>query len=583
MFRLLKYLNKKEWGLILAALALIVLQVALDLSLPDYMEEITHLVETEGSTMAEIRHAGRGMLFAALGSLLSAVLTVLFAARAAALFAATLREQLFNRIEQFSGTELDRFTTPSLINRTTGDVLQVQLAFVLGLEVLIKAPIKAIWAICKISAGDFHWSAITALGVVMFLLITVVLIAVSMPKFRKMQALADDLNRITRENISGIRDIRAGGGEHHEEERFEAANVKLTDTHLFTAHAMSFLSPAMQLVNNLLTLGCYWVGMLLINAAPAGERLGLFSDTVAFLSYMMQIFSAFLLFATVSTLLPRAIVSAKRILEVLNTPVSLTQGKVTKGLEQGGGLEFRHVSFRYAGAEHDAVSDLTFSAKKGQTVGLIGTTGCGKSTVVQLAVRLYDAGAGEVLVDGVNVKDYSRKTLYEKIALVDQAPFLFRGTVRQNIAFGHCGDEEIDEDKLQALMLDCDAPSFAEDLPAGFDTEVVEGGANLSEGQLHRIALARALCSDPEILILDDMFSAFDRHTGAQLRATLQERRGDMTVLIAAQRVATVRGADLIVVLEQGRVVGKGTHAELMESCALYRTLAIAQGEEGTK
>ncbi len=583
MLRLLKYLNKKEWVLLVAALALVVLQVALDLSLPDYMEEITHLVETKGSTEAQIRHAGRGMLFTALGSLLSAVLTVLLAARAASLFAATLRERLFDHIEQFSGVELDRFTTPSLVNRTTGDVLQVQLAFVLAIEVLVKAPIKAVWAIVKISAGDFHWSVITGIGVLLFVLITVLLIAVSIPKFRKMQLLADDLNRITRENITGIRDIRAAGAEKHEEKRFEAANVELTGTHLFTAHTMSLLSPALQLVNNMLTLGCYWVGVLLINASPALERVGLFSDTVVFLSYMMQIFSAFVLLASVSTLLPRAAVSAKRIAAVLDTPITLTQGKVTQGKGEAQMLEFRSVTFKYPNTAQNAIDSLSFVAKKGQTVALIGATGCGKSTVVHLASRLYDAARGQILLDGVDIKDYDREALHTKIGLVEQEPFLFSGTVRKNIAFGDNGAEEIDTEKLISLLLDSGAEHFESDLPAGFDTEVVEGGANLSEGQLHRIALARALCSDPELLILDDVFSAFDRHTGAQMRAALRMRRKDMTVLIAAQRVATVREADQIIVLDQGRAVGVGTHAQLMESCALYRALAIAQGEEVAK
>ncbi len=580
MLRLLKYLTKKEWALVLLALALVVLQVALDLSLPDYMEEITHLVETEGSTMDEIAHAGRGMLFAALGSLCSAILTVLLAAKAAALFAATLREQLFTRVEQFSGEELDRFTVPSLINRTTGDVLQVQLAFVLGVEVLVKAPLKAIWAIVKIAHGDLLWSEITAIGVLLFVAITVLLIALSLPKFRKMQQLSDELNRITRESVAGIHDIRAGGGEHLEEERFESANVKLTDTHLFTAHTMSLLSPAMQLVSNLLTLGCYWVGVLLINAAAAYARLDLFSDTVAFLSYMMQIFSAFLSLAVVVSQLPRASVSGKRIGEVLRAPVLLREGSVSEGTAPSGTLEFKLVSFRYAADARDVIHNLSFSVKQGQTVSIIGASGSGKSTLTKLIGRLYDVSAGEILVDGVNVKDYRRGVLFAKIGIVEQAPFLFRGTVRQNIAFGNGGAREIEEARLAEVLADCGADTLEKELPHGLDFEIVEGGENLSQGERLRVALARALCSSPEILILDDVFADFDRRTVAQVRNTLRTRHKDLTVLLTAQRVSTVRDSDQIIVLENGCVLDMGTHDALMARCAYYRALASAQGEE---
>ncbi len=581
MLRLLKYLNKKEWGLTIAALALVVLQVALDLSLPDYMGEITELVETPDSSMHAVLHAGRAMLLAALGSLVCAVLTVLLAARAGAMFAADLRERIFSQVEAFSGEEISHFTTPSLITRTTGDVLQVQLAFVLGLEVLVKAPIKAIWAIVKIYSGDFRWSAVTALGVAVFSLITVLLIVACVPKFRQMQQYSDDLNRITRENIAGIHAIRAAGAEKHEEERFEQVNEKLTGTHLFTAHAMSTLSPAMQLVNNLLTVGCYWVGVLLMNAAPVADRLGLFSDTVSFLSYTMQIFTAFVLFATVSTILPRAAVSAKRVREVLECPISLREGSVQHADAQSRGrVEFRDVSFSYPCDARQVLSTLSFAAEQGQTVALIGATGCGKSVAMQLVQRLYDVTQGEVLVDGVNVKDYRTQALHGKIGYVAQEPFLFRGTVRENVAFGNGGSQYMTDEALAALFADIGAAGFVDSLPKGWDSEVVEGGANLSEGQLHRIALARALCSNPEILILDDFFSAFDRLTGAALRRALRENRKNLTVLIAAQRVETVKHADKIVVLAEGNAVGSGTHEELLLHCAPYRALARAQGEE---
>ena len=580
MLRLLKYLNKKEWGLTIAALALVVLQVALDLSLPDYMEEITELVETEGSTMHEILHAGRSMLLAALGSLCCAVLTVLLAARAGALFAAELRERVFSKVEGLSGEEISRITAASLITRTTGDVQQLQLAFVLGIEVLVKAPIKAIWAIVKVCNGDLHWGALTALGTVIFSLITALLILLCLPKFRRMQRHSDDLNRITRENIAGIHAIRAQAAEKHEEHRFEHVNEKLTKTHLFTAQAMSTLSPAMQLVNNLLTVACYWVGVMLINAAPAADRLGLFSGTVSTVSYAMQIFTAFVLFATVSTALPRAAVSAKRVREVLEAPVALREGSVCHSdAESVGCVELRDVSFSHSDGRV-ALHSLSLSAKKGETVALIGATGCGKSVALQLVERLFDATGGEVLVDGVNVKDYCTSALHSKLGYVDQEPFLFRGTVRENVAFGNGGATYISDEALTALFAEIDAPHFADTLPGGWDSAVDEGGTNLSEGQLHRIALARALCSDPEILVLDDFFSAFDRLEGARLRRALRENRKDLTVLIAAQRVATVKRADRIIVLVDGNVVGSGTHEELLVQCEPYRALAAAQSEE---
>ena len=580
MLRLLKYLNKRAWALTVLALALVVLQVALDLSLPDYMEEITELVESEGSTMHEILHAGRSMLLAALGSLCSAVLTVLLAARAGALLAATLRERVFAKVESFSGEEISRFTAASLITRTTGDVQQLQLAFVLGLEVLIKAPVKAIWAIIKICNGDLRWGVITAIGTVTFSLITVLLITLCLPHFRRMQRCSDDLNRITRENVTGIHAIRAQAAEKHEEHRFEHVNEALTKTHLFTAQGMSLLSPAMQLVNNLLTVACYWVGVMLINAAPVAERLGLFSNTVSTVSYAMQIFTAFVLFATVSTALPRAAVSAKRVREVLNTPVALKEGSVCRSdVENIGCVELRDVSFSYP-EDRAALHALSLCAKKGETVALIGATGCGKSVAMQLVVRLFDATKGEVLVDGVNVREYCAEALYSKIGYVDQEPFLFRGTVRENVAFGNGGAKYISDEALSALFAEIGAPDFENTLPHGWDSAVDEGGTNLSEGQLHRIALARALCSDPEILVLDDFFSAFDRLEGAHLRKTLRESRQDLTVLIAAQRVATVKRADQIIVLAQGDVVGRGTHEELLAQCEAYRILAVAQSEE---
>ena len=583
MVRLLKYMKKREWVLAILALVLIVLQVSLDLALPDYMEEITELVETPGSEMSEILHVGGMMLLAALGSLACAVLTVLLASNAASTFCATLRERIFDRVEAFSGAEFQRFTTPTLINRTTSDVLQVQMSLVLVLEVMVKAPIKMVWAIGKISAGSLQWTWIAVIGGGVLLALTALCIGVCYPKFRRMQQYADDVNRITRDNLQGLHPIRASGGEVFEEHRFEEANSRLTGTHLFTAHTMSVLSPAMQLSSNLLTIVIYLVGALLINAAAVSARVVIFSETVAFVSYMMQILSAFLLFATATTLLPRAMVSAKRINEVLDFPLTVTEGNVTKSpAEKSGELSFSHVTFRYPDAHEDVLRDVSFSAKRGEDVAIIGAIHSGKSAVTHLLLRDYDPDMGAVYMSGVDLRDYNEDTLHKKIAYVGHEPFLFDATVRENIAFGDSGAMVISDDKLEKLIRIACAQDMMRELPDGVDTHVMEGGVNLSAGEAQRIAIMRALCKEPELLILDDAFSAFDMPAVQALQASLNEHCADLTILIVARRVSTVRNADKIVVLEKGTVVGTGTHGELLGECDAYRRIADAQRLEVT-
>ena len=578
MLKLLKYMKRREWVLTLVALCLILVQVALDLALPDYMEEITELVETNGSEMSEILETGAKMLLAALGSLASAVLTVLCASRAAEIFCATLRSRMFDRVQSFSGAEFDRFTTPSLINRTTGDVLQLQMAFVLVLEVMVKAPLKVVFAVVKISAGSLHWSLIAALGGGALLLLTVVCVAICYPKFRRMQRYADDLNRITRDNLQGLHAIRASGGEHFEENRFEKANVRLTETHLFTAQTMSLLSPAMQLTGNLLTVAIYFVGVLAINAAAVGARVVLFSETVAFVTYMVQILSAFLLFATASTLLPRAIVSAGRINEVLDTVPAVREGNVTESPEgMRGELSFSHVSFRYSDAHVDTLHDVSFTAHCGERVAIIGAIHSGKSAAVHLLMRHYDPAAGHIDVDGVDISAYSEDALHQKIAYVGHEPFLFNATVRENIAFGNGGAREISDERLAELVRIACAEEMMKELAKGADTHVLEGGVNLSAGEAQRIAIMRALCKNPEILILDDAFSAFDMPAVQALQRSLVENCKGLTMIMIARRVSTVRNAQKIIVLEDGAVVGEGTHETLLRECATYRRIADAQ------
>lgn len=583
MLRLLKYMKKREWVLVFLALALIVLQVSLDLELPVYMEEITELVETQGSEMSEILHVGGKMLLAALGSLLCAALTVWLASNAASTFSATLRERIFDRVEAFSGAEFDRFTTPTLINRTTSDVLQVQTSLVLVLEVMIKAPLLVIWAIVKISAGSLQWGWIAAIGGGIFLALTAFCIGVCYPKFHRMQQYADDVNRITRDNLQGLHSIRASGGESFEERRFEAANGRLTDTHLFTAHTMSVLAPTMQLSSNLLTIAIYFVAALLINAAAVSARVEIFSETVAFVSYMIQILSAFLLFATATTLLPRAMVSAKRINEILEAPLSVKEGSVTTSpAEHTGELIFSHVTFRYPDAHEDVLRDVTFSAARGEDVAIIGAINSGKSAITHLLLRHYDPTGGAISMSGVDLRDYSEDTLHNKIAYVGHEPFLFDATVRENIAFGDGGKRVISDEKLERLVHIACAEEMMRELPNGADTHVMEGGMNLSAGEAQRIAIMRALCKDPEILILDDVFSAFDMSAAQALQRSINVYCADLTILIVARRVSTVRNADKILVLENGTVVGMGTHDELLSQCDVYRRIADAQRLEVT-
>ncbi len=578
MLRLLKYLNKREWILLLLALALIVLQVALDLALPDYMEEITELVETPGSAMSEILSTGGKMLMSALGGLLSAVLTVWLASRVAATFCGTLRERLFDRVESFSGEEFDRFTLPSLINRTTNDVWQVQLSLVLLLEVVIKAPIKIVWAIAKISVGDLSWALVTMAGTSLLVVMTVECIALCYPKFRRMQTLSDDLNRITRDNLQGLHAIRAGGGERFEEHRFEEANERLTHTHLYTARVMSLLSPAMQLTSNIVTIVIYFVGALLINASAATARLTVFSESVSFLSYMMQILSAFLLFATATTLLPRAVVSAKRIREVLDTEPGVKEGSVTKSPDGVvGELRVSHVTFRYPDAHEDTLRDVSFEAARGEHVAIIGGIHSGKSAAVHLIMRHYDPAKGNITVDGVDLRDYYEDALHQKIGYVGHDPFLFAGSVRENIAFGNGGARELSDERLAELVRIACAEDMMHELPDGAKTHVVEGGVNLSAGEAQRIAVMRALCKEPEILILDDAFSAFDLTSVRALQTSIAAYRPDLTTVTIARRVTTVLHADRIVVLEGGAVVGCGTHDTLLASCEAYRRIADAQ------
>jgi ATP-binding cassette subfamily B protein len=576
MFRIFKNLRRKDLLYILISVIFIASQVWLDLKMPDYMTEITTLVETPGSQMKDVMSAGGKMLACAFGSLVSAVCVSVLVARIATDFGCDLRGKLYHKVLSFSKAEIGKFSTASLITRTTNDVMQVQMLIIMGMQALIKAPLMGTWAIIKISDKSREWMLSTAAAVVALLVVVIVCICLMIPKFRKVQKLTDDLNRVTRENLTGISVIRAYNAEKYQEDKFDEANTALTDAHLYTGRVSAFVMPTIQLIMSGLSLAIYWIGAALINNAGMAERLGLFSDMIVFSQYAMQVVMAFMLLVMLFVMLPRAAVSSKRILEVLDTPISIKDGK--KGTGDGaikGEVEFKNVSFRYPDAEGDVIENISFKAQRGETVAFIGATGSGKSTLVDLIPRFYDVTAGEVLVDGVNVKDYTLKALRNKIGYASQKATLFSGTVRSNVVFGDSG-HDMDQNFVDSIYT-AQATDFVEKLDRGYDGTIAQGGGNLSGGQKQRLSIARAICRRPEILIFDDSFSALDYKTDRLLRHELNRDCAKITKLIVAQRIGTIRDADKIIVLDEGKMVGCGTHKELMENCEVYRQIAYSQ------
>ena len=577
MLKLLRKFTPKEWALSAVAFVLILIQVWLTLTMPDYMSEITMLVQTEGSAMSDILAAGGMMLLCALGTLLASVATAVCAARISSNFSANLRDDLFDKVQSFSMEEIGRFSTASLITRSTNDVMQVQMLIVMGLEVLLRAPVMAVWAIGKIAGRNWQWTTTTAIAVVVLLCVVGTCILFAMPKFKKMQVLTDNLNRVTRENLTGLQVIRAYNAEGYQEAKFEKANDDLKRTQLFANRVMCFLTPGIQLVMSGLTLAVYWIGAFLIQEAAMGDKLTLFSEMIVFSQYAMQVVMSFMMLVMIFILLPRASVAAKRINEVLDTEPAIEDGDGNIREQGSGEIEFRHVSFRYPDAEHPVLENITFTAHKGETVAFIGATGCGKSTVINLIPRFYDATEGEVLVDGVNVKEYRQKQLRDKIGYVSQKATLFSGTIASNVAFGDNGREEFTGEDVKDAVRTAQAEEFVSRLEGTYDGYVAQGGGNLSGGQRQRISIARAICRKPEILIFDDSFSALDYKTDRILRGALDKECKDVTRLIVAQRIGTIRDADKIIVLEDGKIAGMGTHEELMEQCEVYRQIAYSQ------
>lgn len=581
MLRILKHLRWKEWLLVAACVVLIVGQVQLDLALPDYMSEITRLVQTEGSQMSDILLAGGKMLLCALGSMLLTVCTTFFTAQIASRFSARLRGEMYRKVVGFSNEEINRFSTASLITRTTNDISQLQMFFSFGMQSLIKAPIMAFIAVGKISTKSWEWSLLTG-GVIAFVCVLLVFIMLyAVPRMKKMQALTDNLNRITRENLTGLQVVRAYNAENYQEGKFAKANEEMTRNSQQANIAMSVMNPGMNLAMNGLTLGIYWIGAALISAiavtSPAAmmERIGLFSDMVVFMQYAMQVIMAFLMLVMIFVMLPRVTVSAGRVNEVLDTKARIVDGKETQGKPgMKGEIEFRDVSFRYPDADGDTIHHISFTAHHGQTVALIGATGCGKSSIINLIPRLYDATSGQVLVDGVDVRDYTQDALRSKIGFVPQKAFLFAGTVSSNVGYG---EDNASGAAIRKAVAIAQAAEFVESPEVGYSGTVAQGGSNFSGGQKQRLSIARAVARDPEILVFDDSFSALDYKTDRALRQALRQQTGGTTNIIVAQRIGTIRDADCILVIEDGAIVGKGTHRELMESCKVYQEIAYSQ------
>ena len=615
MLRIMKYLSKAEIGQMLIALVTIVGQVYFDLKLPDYMSDITTLVETPGSHMKDIWIAGGKMLLISLGSAACAIITGYIAARVAASFTQRLRSLEFRKVESFGPAEMSKFSTASLITRSTNDVTQVQMFITMGLQLIVKSPIMAVWAVCKIAGEGFEWTLATGIAVVILLAAIVIMMAMVMPKFKAMQALTDNINLVARENLTGLRVVRAYNAEDYQEAKFTKANKDLTDTQLFTNRVMAFMMPLMNTIMNGLMLAVYWIGAYLIDAAGLKDKLTVFSNMVVFSNYSVQVIMSFLLMSMVFVLWPRADVSAQRIMEVLDTEPIVGNGTKTAAdvakTGQRGTVEFRNVGFTYPDSREAMLEGISFTATQGQTVAFIGSTGSGKSSLINLVPRFYDVSEGQVLVDGVDVRDYDLKTLRDKIGYVPQQSVLFKGTVASNVSYGdQPGDpaevEMTDSStasgrKREAALLSADkatqdaglsaermervkaaadvaqASEFVARMDGGYAAAIAQGGSNVSGGQKQRLSIARAVYRHPEILIFDDSFSALDFKTDREVRDALAREAKDSTKLIVAQRIGTIMNADRIVVLDDGKVVGQGTHKELLDNCDVYRQIAESQ------
>lgn len=577
MIKLFRYLRKKDWLFVCISLCFIIFQVWLDLRLPDYMAEITRLIQTPDSALSSVVWAGMKMLACAILSMAAMFVVGYFVAQVAAGLSKRLREAVYDKVISFSMEEMGKFSTASLITRSTNDISQVQMVIAIGLQASVRAPIMAVWAITKIINKNLMWSAATGVAVAFLLVLIAVILVLAVPGFQKMQTLTDNINRVARENLSGVRVVRAYNAEKYQEDKFEEANEELTSVNLFNQKIMALMSPVMTLISSGLTLSIYWIGVYLIDKAALQDKITLFSDMIVFSSYAMQVIMSFMMLTFTFIILPRAIVSSKRINEVLDTKNRIMDGEGCENTSETGTVEFRNVSFHYPDAADDMISGISFKANKGEMVAFIGATGSGKTTLINLIPRFYDVTGGEVLVDGVNVKKYKLSELRKKIGYAPQKALLFSGTIEENVCYGA---DTPDSERLNEALEISQAKEFVEKLTDNVKSKISQGAVNVSGGQKQRLSIARSLYNKPEILIFDDSFSALDYHTDKILRKELRERSKGSTSLIVAQRIGTIMEADLIIVLEEGRVVGQGKHKELLKSCPIYKEIAMSQLSE---
>lgn len=577
MHKIFRYLSYKQWLLMACSVVFIVAQVWLDLKMPDYMSEVTMLVQTEGSAMSDILKNGGYMLLCALCSMVSAMMVVFFTSKIGAGLSMRLRGEVFKKTLAFSMEEINGFSTSSLITRCTNDVTQVQMLIIMGLQSMVKAPILATWAIIKIVGKSWQWSTATAVAVVILLSMLSVIVTVAMPRFKRIQKLTDNINKVTRENLTGLRVVRAYNAESFQEEKFEEANTELTNTHLFVSKIMSIMNPTMTLIMSGMSLAIYWIGAYLIEAAGMQEKLTVFSEMVVFSSYSVQVIMAFMLLSMIFVMMPRASVSARRIMEVLDTEVKITDPKIGAQAKEQGTISFKNVSFKYPDAGDNVIEGINFEVKKGEIVAFIGATGSGKSSLINLIPRFYDVTEGELLVDGVNVKDYKLDELRGKIGYVAQKAILFSGDVSENVLYG-AGEKSIDTVKEAVAV--SQGTEFVEKMDGTYSGFIAQGGSNVSGGQKQRLSIARAVARKPEIYIFDDSFSALDYKTDKELRRALKEYAADSTKLIVAQRIGTIKNADKIIVMHDGKIVGIGKHEELLGSCDIYKDIAYSQLSE---
>ena len=576
MIKLFKNFSKKNIMVIFLCIFIMIFQVWIELRLPEYMQEITKLIQTEGSQMNTILKQGGLMMLCALGSSLSAVFIGYLSSSLSASFSLKLREKIFKKVNKLSLKEMKEFKTSSLITRTTNDVTQIEMLIAMGLQALIKAPIMAIWAINKIIGKSMTLSALVGAGVFLLLITIIVIMCIVVPRFKKIQKLTDNINNLTRENLMGIRVIRAFNAEKFQENRFSNTNNDLTNTHITITNTFALMSPIMNIIMHFLTLGIYFIGSFLIVKAAIVDKINIFSNMVVFTSYGMQVIMSFLMLTMIFMIVPRASVSAKRINEVLESDISVKEGNITNGKEKGT-VEFKNVSFKYPDADEYLLKNISFKANKGETVAFIGSTGSGKSTLINLIPRFYDATSGNVLVDGIDVKDYKFSSLNNILGYVPQKAFMFTGTVKENVKFGKKDNIELTDKELEKALEIAQGMEFVSKLDKGINSHIARGGTNVSGGQKQRLSIARAIARNPEIYIFDDTFSALDYKTDANLRKTLKKYTKDATCLIVAQRIGTIMSADKIIVLDEGKCVGIGTHKELLKNCEVYKEIAYSQ------